>query len=146
MSGSDSKWPFDPDVIWQHISCKQRWVIHAWVGWRHLATLLRGRDDSFGKTLLKIAKTHTISCLRVRILTINNGDVPPPWTCSGTYPPPNLSIKPCLDMTSFGNLLLLIIALTHAGCGLKLCTVTINSDDIYPRACLARTLLKLGIH
>ena len=87
VAGSYSKWPLDPDFIWQHISCKQRWVIFASVWWRHLATLLRGRDDSFGNTLLKIAKTHTISCLRVRTLTIKSGDVPP-WTCSGTYPPP----------------------------------------------------------
>ena len=62
-------------------------------------------------------------------VTISSGDVTPPQTCSVTYPP-HLSIKPCLDMTSFGNLLLQYIAMTHAGCGLKLCTVTINSDDI----------------
>ena len=61
--------------------------------------------------------------------------------CLGRTPPPHLSIKPCLDMTSVGNLLLLFIAMTHAGCRLKLCTVTKNSDDIYSRACLGRTLL-----
>ena len=44
--------------------------------------------------------------------------------------PPYLSIKPCLHITSFGNLLLLFIAMTHAGCGLKLYSVTKNNDDI----------------
>ena len=43
---------------------------------------------------------------------------------------PHLSIKLCPDMTSFGNLLSLFIAMTHAECGLKLCTITNNSDDI----------------
>ena len=32
-------------------------------------------------------------------------------------------------MTSFGNLLLLFIEMTHAGCGLRLCRVTKNRDD-----------------
>ena len=53
--------------------------------------------------LLKIAMTHPLSNLRVRTLNINSGDVPAPQTCLGTYQPPHLSIKPCLDMTSFGN-------------------------------------------
>lgn len=39
----------------------------------------------------------------------------------------NLSIKPCQDMTSFCNNLLFITK-THEECGLKLCTVTINSN------------------
>ena len=37
----------DPGRHWQHISCKQRWVIVAWEGWRHLATpVTKNRDDS----------------------------------------------------------------------------------------------------
>ena len=83
----------------------------------------------FGNTLLNIAMTHSFSGLRVRTLTINSGDVPLS-NMFGHVPP--LSIKPCLDMTSFGNLLLLFIAMTHAGCGLKLYTVAINSGDVPP--------------
>ena len=82
--------------------------------------------------------THHLPNLRVRTLTINSGDVPPSNMFG--HVPPHLSIKPCLDMTSCGNLLLLFIAMTHAGCSLKLCSVTKNSDDIYPRACLGRIL------
>ena len=52
---------------------------------------------------------------------------------------PQLSIKLCLDMTSIFNVLLLFLAMNHAGCGVKLCTVTKNSDDVYPSACLGRT-------
>ena len=37
---------------------------------------LRGQDDSFGNTLLKIEMTHPLSGLRVCTLTINSGDVP----------------------------------------------------------------------
>ena len=40
-----------------------------------------------------------------------------------------MSIKPCLDITSFGNRLLLFIAMTHAGCGLRLCRLTKTRDD-----------------
>ena len=81
--------------------------------------------------------THSFSGLRVRTLTINSGDVPPSNMFG--HVSPHLSIKPWLDMTSFGNLLLLFIAMTHAGCGLRQCTVSKNSDDISPRACLGRT-------
>ena len=42
-------------------------------------------------------------------------------------------------------IMLLYIAMTHTGCGLKLCSVTKNSDDIYPRACLGITFLKICI-
>ena len=60
----------------------------------------------------------------------------PPQTCSGTYPsPPDLSIKFCLDMTSFGNVLILFIAMPHAGCGLKQYCVTKNSADVLTQAC-----------
>ena len=107
-------------------SCKQRRVIFAWAGWliwQHL--------------LLKITMTHPLFNLRIRTLTINSGDVPPLKHVRARTP--QLSIKLCLDMTSFGNVLLLFIAMTHAGCGLKLCSVTKNSDDIYRRACLGRT-------
>ena len=84
--------------------------------------------------LLKIAMTYTIGHVWA--------STPFPQTCSSTYPVPlkhvrartvpHLSIKLCLGITSFGNVLLLFIAMTHAGCGLKLCTVTINSDDTHP--------------
>ena len=83
--------------------------------------------------------TNPLPNLRVRTLTINSDDIYPRACLSRTplnmfgHVPPHLSIKPYLDMTSFGHVLLLFIAMTHAGCGLKLCTVTINSDDIYPR-------------
>ena len=73
--------------------------------------------------------THPLSNLRVRTITINRVDVTlPPRTCLNLYPP--LPIKPCLDMTSFDNILLLFIAMTHARCGLYLCTVTINSGVV----------------
>ena len=45
-------------------------------------------------------------------------------------------------MTSFGNQLLLFIAMIHAGCCLKLCTVTKNRDDIYLRHVWAAPPLK----
>ena len=125
------------------------------MGWRYLATLLRGRDDSFGNTLLKIAMTHPLSNLRVRTLTINSGDVPP-RTYLGTYPP--LSIKPCLDIVIWQLLtiysddscrcglklwqLLTIYSDDSCRCDLKLYTVTKNSDDILTRACLGRYPLK----
>ena len=48
---------------------------------------------------------------------------------------PQVAIKPCLDMTSFGNLLLLFIDMTLAGCGLKLWTVNKHSNDIPSWAC-----------
>ena len=94
----------DPWRHWQHILCKQRWVILAWVGWRHLVTLLRGRDDSIGKMLLKITMSHPLFNLRVRTLTVNSDD-----TCMGVPP---------LSMTSYRGYLpikmLLYIAMTHA--------------------------------
>ena len=43
--------------------------------------------------LLKIAMTHPLSNLRVRTLTTNIGEVPPPQTCSGTYPPVNQTLS-----------------------------------------------------
>ena len=42
-------------------------------------------------------------------------------------------------MTSFGNLRFLFIAMTHALCSLKLCSVTKHSDDIHPMAYLGKT-------
>ena len=58
------------------------------------------------------------------------GQDPPSLNISGHVPVlPHLSNKACLEMTSFGNVLLLFIAMTHAGCGLKLCRVTTNRDD-----------------
>ena len=59
-----------------------------------------------------------------------------PQTWLGTYSHFHLSIKFCLHMTLFGNVLLLFIAMTHAGCGLRLCTVTKNRNDIHTQACL----------
>ena len=38
--------------------------------------------------------------------------------------------------------MLLFIAITNAGCGFSLCTLSKNSDDIYYRACLGRTPLE----
>ena len=122
MGRPGKKWPLNHDVIWQHFSCKQRWVIFAWAGWHIWQHLL-----------LKIAMTHPLFNLRVRTLTINSGDLPFPSTCSGKYPlAPHLSIKPCLDMTSLGNRLLLFIAMTRAGCCLRLCSFTVNSGDVPP--------------
>ena len=72
--------------------------------------------------------THAGCGIKLCIVTKNSDDIYP-RACLGTYPPLHLSIKPCLDMTSFGNVLLLFIAMTHAGCGLKLCSVTKFSDD-----------------
>ena len=72
--------------------------------------------------------THAGRGLKLCTVAINSGDVPS-LNMFGHVPPPHLSIKPCLDMTSFGNVLLLFIAMTHAGCGLKLCRVTKNRDD-----------------
>ena len=40
-----------------------------------------------------------------------------------------IAMTNALDMTSFGNLLLLFIAMTHAGCGLRLFRVTKNLND-----------------
>ena len=103
-----------------------------------MATLSRLRERdlcTFDNTLLKIAMTHRLSGLRVRTLTINSCDVPPLKHVRARTRPPHLSIKPYLDMTSFGIRLLLFIAMTHAGCGLKLCSVTKNSDDIPPLTC-----------
>ena len=59
---------------------------------------------------------------------------------------PQLSIKPCLNITSFGNLLLLFIAMTHEGCGLKLCDDTMISNVIYPRHVWARPPLNMFGH
>ena len=98
---------------------------------RHLATLseLRERDlYIFGNTLVNIAMSHPLSNLRVRTLTINSGDVPPLLNMFGHVPPVNQTLS---DMTSFGNVLLLFIAMTHAGCGLKLCNVALSSGDVF---------------
>ena len=84
--------------------------------------------------------SHPLSGLRVRTITIGSNNIYP-RACLGRTP--HLSIKPCLDMTSFGKRLLLFIAMTHACCGLRLCTVSKNSNDIYLRACLGRTPLPL---
>ena len=71
--------------------------------------------------LLKIAMTYTLGHVWA--------GPPPHEHVRARTPLPHLSIKLCLDMTSFGSVLLLFIAMTHAGYGLKLRTVTINSDD-----------------
>ena len=72
--------------------------------------------------------THVLSGVRVRTLTINRDDI------FGHFPSP-LSISPCLDMTSFGNVLLLKIGMTHPLSILRVRTVTINSGDIAIRTC-----------
>ena len=130
MGGSSTKCTWWPLTSLATLSCKQRWVILAWAGWRHLETLLRGRDDSFGNTLLKIAMTHPLSGLRVRTLTINSGDVPPlKHVRARTLPPPPVNQTLSRHDVIFGNIMLLFIAMTHAGCSLKLYTVTKNSND-----------------
>ena len=54
----------------------------------------RGRDDSFGNTLLKIAMTHSLCCLRVRIFTIKNNDVPLlKFVLARTPPPVNQTLS-----------------------------------------------------
>ena len=62
-----------------------------------------------------------------------SGHVPPPLRHVWAHT--TLSIKPCLNMTSFGNLLFLFIAMTHAGCGFKLCNVAIISGNVPPLTC-----------
>ena len=127
------KWPLDPDVIWQHFPVNNN------------ESYLRGREDVIWQhQLLKIAMTHPFSGLRVRTVTINSNDVPPSNMFG--HVPPHLSIKPCLDMTSFGNLLLLFIAMTYSGCDLRLSIVTKNCDDILTRACLCMTPLNMFGH
>ena len=105
---------------------------------------------SFGNLMiLFIAMTHAGCCIKLQCLLLIaiTYTVEHVWARThplnmfGHLPTPHLLIKPCLDMTSFGNLLLLFIAMTHAECGLKLCSVINNSDDIYPRACLGKDTL-----
>ena len=107
MADSAPKWPLDPDVIWQHFV---RWFILQQTANSHSCV---GAMTSFSNTLLKIAMSHALSEQRVRTLTEIIDDVPPIRNCSGTFPHrPHLSIN-----------LILYIAMTHTGCGLKLCTV-----------------------
>ena len=65
--------------------------------------------------------THAGCGLKLCSVTINSGNI-----LGHVPPPPDLSTKHCLDITSFGNALLLYIEMTDAGCGLKLCTFTKN--------------------
>ena len=96
--------------------------------------------------LLFIAMSHARCGLMLCTVTKNSNNILT-RACLGKYlalknvyasTPFLLSIKPCLKMTSFGNVLLLFIAMTHAKCGFKLITVTKNSVDILTRACLGR--------
>ena len=57
-------------------------------------------------------------------------------TCLGTYPQPVNKTFSRHDV--IGNLLLLFITMTNARCGLKHCSVTKNSNDIYPKTYLER--------
>ena len=108
--------------------------------WRHIGEYLSI------KMLLYIAMTHAwayppplwrhIEGVPVNHNVTKNSDDIYSRACLGRTPlkhvrarTPHLSIKLCLDMTSFGNVLLLFIAMTHAGCGFKLCRVTKNRDD-----------------
>ena len=84
-------------------------MTHAECGFK-LCTVTKNSDDVYSTACLDRTPLHEHVRARTR--------------------PPYLSIKPYLDTTSFGNLLLLFIAITHAGCSLKLCSVNINSGDV----------------
>ena len=61
-----------------------------------------------------------------------SGTYPPPLPkkCSSTYPP-TPPVNQSLSRHEFIlNLLLLFLAIIHAGCILTHCTITINSDDV----------------
>ena len=89
--------------------------------------------------------THPLSGIRVRTITKNSGDVPK--ACLGRTSPlkhVRAGIPPPVNQTLSRHdviwQLLLFIAMAHAGCGLRLCTVTKNSDDILTQACLGTYL------
>ena len=106
----------------------------------HLSTKPCLNMTSFDNRLLqKIEMIHPLSNIRVRTLTINSGDVPSPSNIFGHVPPPpHLTLKPCLDMISFGNLLLLKIAMTHPLSNIIIRNLNINRGDVtlLPRTCL----------